>query len=202
MGYFKNTAKIGACVMSLSFMLVGQSFAAQDFLNPIEQTNPPIGHYEFCKINPNECQLTGRDNGPMHLSRNAWSKMISVNTAVNNKIQPLTDMQIHGVEERWSYPTQVGDCEDYVLLKRLQLIKAGFSPADLLITVVLQPDGAGHAILTVRTDFGDFVLDNMRDEVKLWHETGYRFIKRQSSEHAGAWMRLGGGQSGAVGSTN
>lgn len=199
---FKSTAKKGACILGLTLMFAGQSFAAQDFLSPTEQTNPPIGHYEFCKVNPGECNVIGRDQGPMHLSRNAWSKLISINASVNNNIQPLTDMQIHGVEERWSYPQQVGDCEDYALLKRHQLMKAGFSPADLLITVVLQPDGAGHAVLTVRTDFGDFVLDNLRDDVKLWHETGYRFIKRQSSEHAGAWMRLGEGQGGAVGSVN
>lgn len=165
--------------------------AARDFLSPIEQTNPPIGHYEFCKIYANECSRLGRDQGPMHLSRKAWSQILKVNSAVNSAIQPLTDMQIHGVEEVWSYPDQVGDCEDYVLLKRHHLISAGFSPADLLITVVLQPDGSGHAVLTVRTDYGDFVLDNLRNDVRLWHETGYRFIKRQSSEHSGAWMRLG-----------
>lgn len=165
--------------------------ASRDYLTPIAQTNPPIGHYEFCKIYANECTNLGRDQGPMHLTREAWGQMLEINSAVNRSIQPLTDMQIHGVEEVWSYPEDVGDCEDYVLLKRHHLIQAGFSPSDLLITVVLQPDGSGHAVLTVRTDYGDFVLDNLRNDVRLWHETGYRFIKRQSSEHAGAWMRLG-----------
>lgn len=182
-----------AAVLTISILAASltQSHASRDFLSPIQQTNPPIGHYEFCKQYSNECQVLGRDKGPMHLSRNAWSRMLEINNAVNNQIKPLTDMQIHGVEERWSYPNDVGDCEDYVLLKRHHLIQAGFSPADLLITVVLQPDGAGHAVLTVRTDYGDFVLDNLRNDVRLWHETGYRFIKRQSSEHAGAWMSLG-----------
>lgn len=177
--------------MGLLAATITHSHAARDYLTPIEQTNPPIGHYEFCKTYSNECTNLGRDKGPMHLSRNAWSRMLEINSAINNQIKPLTDMQIHGVEELWSYPSDVGDCEDYVLLKRHHLIQAGFSPADLLITVVLQPDGAGHAVLTVRTDYGDFVLDNLRNDVRLWHETGYRFIKRQSSEHSGAWMRLG-----------
>lgn len=183
-----TTSLLAVGVMAATF---GNAQAARDYLSPIEQTNPPIGHYEFCKIYANECGSLGRDQGPMHLSRKAWSQILQVNNAVNNTIQPLTDMQIHGVEEVWSYPQDVGDCEDYVLLKRHHLIEAGFSPSDLLITVVLQPDGSGHAVLTVRTDYGDFVLDNLRNDVRLWHETGYRFIKRQSSEHAGAWMRLG-----------
>ena len=33
-------------------------------------------------------------------------------------IEPVTDQQLWGVEEKWSYPVNKGDCEDYVLLKR------------------------------------------------------------------------------------
>ena len=199
----KNSALlIGLSIMSMGTAQMGVAQAAQDYLSPIKQTNPPIGHYEFCKSNPSECGQIGQDKGPMQLTRTAWDKMLKINISVNKKIRPLTDMQIHGVEERWSIPKSVGDCEDYVLLKRVKLIKAGFSPADLLITVVLQPDGAGHAILTVRTDYGDYILDNMRNDVRLWHETGYRFIKRQSSQHAGAWMQLNEGSARSVGSTN
>ncbi|MEO9458969.1 MAG: transglutaminase-like cysteine peptidase [Lentilitoribacter sp.] len=202
MVHINSTLKTGAILLGLGIASLSNAHAAHDFLSPVSQTNPPIGHYEFCKVNPNECSVIGRDQGPMQLSRKAWDKMLKINTDVNRKIKPLTDMQIHGVEEVWSYPRTVGDCEDYVLLKRASLMKAGFSPADLLITVVLQPDGSGHAVLTVRTDYGDYVLDNLRNDVRLWHETGYRFIKRQSSEHAGAWMKLGNGNSGAVGTTN
>lgn len=198
----KRTIKIGTYVLGLSLMFAGSSLAAQDFLSPIEQTNPPIGHYEFCKINQDECKVIGNDQGPMALSQESWATLISVNNKINSDIKPLTDMQINGVEELWSFPTTVGDCEDYVLLKRRELMKQGFSAADLLITVVIQPNGAGHAVLTVRTNYGDFILDNMRDNVVLWHESGYRFIKRQSSVHAGAWMRLGDGQSAATASFN
>lgn len=187
----RNNTKASLLAAGIFLASMSTVQAARDYLSPIEQTNPPIGHYEFCKVYAKECSSLGRDQGPMHLSRKAWSQILEVNSAVNTAIQPLTDMQIHGVEEVWSYPNKVGDCEDYVLLKRHHLISAGFSPADLLITVVLQPDGSGHAVLTVRTDYGDFVLDNLRNDVRLWHETGYRFIKRQSSEHSGAWMRLG-----------
>lgn len=56
--------------------------------------------------------------------------------------------------------------------------------------MVRLPNGEGHAILTVRTDRGDFVLDNLNDEIKLWNATDYRFLKRQSSNHTGRWVSL------------
>lgn len=163
-------------------------------------TNQPIGHYEFCKQYRDECSAIGKDTGPLVLTQENWKTILNVNYTVNSSIEPMTDMDIYGVEERWAYPRSVGDCEDYVLLKRKMLMKAGISPANLLITVVLQPNGEGHAVLTVRTDRGDFVLDNMRNKVMLWSETEYRFLKRQSSEHAGKWVKLQDGRAEAVGS--
>ncbi len=163
-------------------------------------TNPPIGHYEFCKINPGECRSNGADRGPMVLTRESWQKILEVNYDVNQAVTPMTDMEIHGVEEKWSYPDSVGDCEDYVLLKRRKLIESGFAGSDLLITVVLQPNGDGHAVLTVRTDRGDFILDNMRNKVLLWSDTEYTYLKRQSTEHAGRWVKLQDGRTVAVGS--
>ncbi len=161
-------------------------------------TSQPIGHYRFCKQYPQECNQRSRKSDPMTLTRKAWKQLIDINYSVNRAIKPLTDLEIHGVEEVWSYPEHVGDCEDYVLLKRSLLMQAGFSPADLLITVVRQPDGSGHAVLTVRTDLGDYILDNMRDKVLLWSDTEYTFLKRQSSRHSGKWTKLKPGRPATV----
>jgi predicted transglutaminase-like cysteine proteinase len=46
-------------------------------------------------------------------------------------------------------------------------------------------------VLTVRTDKGEFILDNQNEEVLLWSDTGYRFVKRQSQSDANAWVALG-----------
>ena len=97
----------------------------------------------------------------------------------------MNDFDIYGKDEVWAYPRGAGDCEDYVLEKRRDLMRKGISLADLLITVVRKPDGEGHAVLTVRTDEGDYVLDNLNDAVKPWEETGYRYLKRQSTTHTG-----------------
>jgi len=188
---------VAACGLAISFSAA--AIAAPTNLVATGKTNPPIGHFEFCKSYPDECKSLGRDRGPMALSRKGWATMLDVNTRVNQSVRPDTDLNIFGVEELWSYPRGVGDCEDYVLLKRHMLMQEGFSPNDLLITVVLQPSGEGHAVLTVRTDYGDYILDNLRGDVRLWSETGYTFIKRQSSEHAARWTKLGPGSASNVG---
>ncbi len=182
-----------AFLSGLMLITSGAASAAPANLVATARTNPPVGHYEFCRSHQSECQPLGRDQGPMQLTRSAWSAMLEVNAAVNRDIVPDTDENIYGVPELWAYPRTVGDCEDFVLLKRRLLMERGFSPSDLLITVVLQPNGEGHAVLTVRTDYGDYILDNMRGDVRLWSETGYTFIKRQSSENAGRWTKLGPG---------
>ena len=186
----KNTFKSTLLAALFTALTAPSAFAFTASMATAGGTNPPIGHYEFCKTYSDECGDNGKDAGPTVLTRENWKTLLNVNFTANESITPLTDKEIYGVEERWAYPKTVGDCEDYVLLKRKMLIKAGFAPSDLLITVVLQPNGDGHAVLTVRTDRGDFVLDNMRNKVLLWSETEYRFLKRQSSKNSGLWVRL------------
>lgn len=186
----KNTFKSTLIAAFITAFAAPSAFAFSANMATLGGTNPPIGHYEFCKAYSNECGDNGRDAGPTVLTRDNWKTLLEVNFTANESVAPLTDKEIYGVEERWAYPSTTGDCEDYVLLKRKMLMKAGFPAANLLITVVLQPNGDGHAVLTVRTDRGDFVLDNMRNKVLLWSETEYRFLKRQSSKNSGLWVRL------------
>jgi predicted transglutaminase-like cysteine proteinase len=53
----------------------------------------------------------------------------------------------------------------------------------LLVTVVRDKRDEGHAVLTVITDKGDYVLDNQSKDILLWSETGYSFVKRQSQSN-------------------
>ncbi|MEW9806327.1 transglutaminase-like cysteine peptidase [Mesorhizobium sp. ZMM04-5] len=153
-------------------------------------TSQPIGHYEFCKANPVECNIRLRDPGPEHMSGALWKEIVAVNVGVNAAVRPMNDIDIYGKDEVWAYPGEVGDCEDYVLEKRRDLMRQGLSLSNLLITVVRKPDGEGHVVLTVRTDKGDFVLDNLTDSVRLWDQTGYRFLKRQATNHTGRWVTI------------
>ena len=180
-------ALAAATVMSLS--MGSSAFAA---MKTGGYTSQPIGHYEFCQRNQSECNIRPADYGPVRYSRELWTLVTEVNIAVNRQITPMNDLEIYGTEEFWAYPNDVGDCEDYVLEKRRLLEQAGIPLSDLLITVVRKPDGEGHAVLTLRTDRGDFVLDNLTDQIKPWQEIGYTFLKRQASTHTGRWVAIDG----------
>ncbi|GAB4357078.1 MAG: transglutaminase-like cysteine peptidase [Oricola sp.] len=153
-------------------------------------TSQPIGHYEFCQQRPEECRSNGPNVKPDRLTPEKWKTIVRINASVNAMIAPRTDYEMWGREEIWSYPVKYGDCEDYALLKRHELIEAGFNPGNLLMTVVLQPNGDGHAVLTVRTDHGDFILDNLVGAVLDWRDTRYHYLKRQSSANAGKWVDI------------
>ena len=118
---------------------------------------------------------------------------------MNRAITPATDLLQWGTEERWDFAeTGVGDCEDYVLLKQRWLVSAGLPRQALLVTVVTDLAGDGHAVLTVHTDRGDYILDNMNDDVKLWREMPYGFVKRQSRFVSNEWVSLNGGGAAPV----
>ncbi|MCT7665310.1 transglutaminase-like cysteine peptidase [Shinella kummerowiae] len=163
-------------------------------------TSQPIGHYEFCQTYKSECRAGVRSQAPAKVTKAGWSAIRTINASVNRDITPITDKELHGRDEYWSYPDGAGDCEDFVLLKRKKLMQKGFAPGDLLITVVRKPDGEGHAVLTVRTTEGDFILDNLNNEVKLWTTTPYRYLKRQASFHAGRWVSIENGDAVMVSS--
>jgi predicted transglutaminase-like cysteine proteinase len=150
----------------------------------------PVGHYHFCKANPSECGPTVSTGNPIRLTEVAWHVIVDVNEKMNGKIIQVTDDEYYGKPELWTYPKSAGDCEDFALLKKRELKARGFRESDLLITVVKKRDGSGHAILTVRTSEGDFVLDNLDDRVRRWWQTPYRFQKRPSSVDAGQWVLI------------
>ena len=165
-----------------------QQMQRELFMKTGARTAQPVGHYNLCKARPIECSATSAAKRPPRLSEIAWRVVEEVNTDVNRKIVPMTDDEQFGQVEVWTYPAGAGDCEDFVLLKRRELLARGFRAADLLITVVKKRDGTGHAVLTISTSEGDFVLDNLDAEVKRWSETPYHYVKRQSADDAGRWV--------------
>ena len=154
-------------------------------------SRPPIGWVEFCLASPAECSSAATFPRDVMLTTKAWRELVRVNRSVNAAIKPMTDVDHWGVVEKWSYPDDgYGDCEDYVLLKRRLLMRAGWPRTALLITVVRDRKGEGHAVLTVKTDKGEFVLDNQNEDILLWSDTGYRFVKRQSQSDPNVWVDL------------
>lgn len=158
------------------------------------RASQPVGHWELCQSHPRDCTERTRRGAPVQATHDVMAVLAAVNDRVNRSVIGITDWDHHGVEERWSYPGNYGDCEDYVLAKRRMLMEYGFKAGDLLITVAIQPDGSGHAVLAVRTDRGELILDNVERRVLHWTQTRLRFVKRQSETHAGTWMEIRDGR--------
>jgi predicted transglutaminase-like cysteine proteinase len=153
-------------------------------------TSAPIGHTEFCRNFQGECVPSG-GAVPHQLTEALWRELIDVNRMVNRTITPVTDLEFYHRDEVWTLPSAYGDCEDYVLLKRSELIRRGWPTGSLLVTVVFDEVGQGHAVLLAVTSRGELVLDNKTDTVRPWHETAYRFVKRQSETDPRRWVSVG-----------
>ena len=160
------------------------------FMQAYTETLPPIGYVAFCQEHQVDCRASGPFADLNQLTPNKVAELEQVNIVVNTTISPVTDLDLYGKVEVWTYPKDKGDCEDYVLLKRRILIERGWPESTLLITVVRDENNEGHAVLTVRTDAGDLVLDNKRQAITRWDETPYTFIKRQSERNPLVWISL------------
>lgn len=190
--------------LALSLCLGSAAVASTALAAPMPigaMTTTPIGWIMFCRENADDCRpaSAGLGSEPRKATKGLLSLVSAINDKVNEAIKPVTDRELYGVEERWTYATDKGDCEDFALDKRRALHAAGLPLGDLLLTVVKKRNGEGHAVLTVRTDDGDFVLDNLDRRVRLWNETGYTFVKRQSSTDPNIWLAVVGESDVAVG---
>jgi predicted transglutaminase-like cysteine proteinase len=199
-------AKAALSGIGLAILACGAANAVevsnQTSMKVLGSARMPIGYALFCSNQPSECSGKGSKNARIALDAARYTELDLVNRTVNERIAPVTDEELYGVAERWAYPVDRGDCEDYVLLKRRVLMDAGWNPAALLITVVRDEKGAGHAVLTVVTDRGDYVLDNQQEAVLPWQQTSYEYVKRQSQADPKSWVFVGPGNAeGGVAST-
>jgi predicted transglutaminase-like cysteine proteinase len=164
---------------------------------PVGGAKPaPYGWPHFCRAQPAECEPAPLLPKMVQLTSQSWTELNRINTIINREIEPIGDEDHYRIYEQgilnwWTYPDDgKGNCNDYVLMKRKLLIEAGWAKAALLMTVVIDHNGDGHLILMVRTDRGDLILDNMRQEIVPWDRTGYRFVKRQSEFNHNEWVSI------------
>lgn len=167
----------------------------QDMKAPIMrafgESTPPFGYVGFCAKNPKDCAGGSRKPRRMSLDKSRWAELNKINTYVNRSVRPTTDQELYKTIEKWAYPYKgAGDCEDYVLQKRKMLVTRGWPAESLLITVAIDKNNGGHAVLTVVTDRGDLILDNQEEGIQRWNKTPYRYHKRQSQFHPSVWVSL------------
>ena len=151
-----------------------------------ERTSPPAGHVYYCANNPAACSRYGQ--GAVKLSQSSWDQLIEINNTINHSIKAKADGRI----DEWSSYVTEGDCEDYALTKQQELLSKGWPSDSLLLATAFLPDGTYHAVLIVRTDRGEFVLDNLNPSVLPWQEVPYRWNKRQAVGNPQIWQRVAG----------
>jgi predicted transglutaminase-like cysteine proteinase len=155
-----------------------------------QPATPPFGFVDFCERSPTECRLSNGKTRNLTLSAQDWVTINDVNRRINSRITAIPDQDLYGVKEYWTLPKDKGDCEDFVLLKQRILTDLGFPENTLLITVVRDEKGEGHAVLTLAASDGDYILDNRRNDIRRWNDAHYTFLKRQSVRNPESWVAL------------
>ncbi|UXN61652.1 transglutaminase-like cysteine peptidase [Phyllobacterium zundukense] len=182
-------------LLVLTALLIGSPVSAPAFAQGTEmQLNGkgfgPPAFRSFCGRFASLCN-TRSGARIVQLTADKRRQLQLVNSTVNASIKQQSDMQTNGVEDLWTIPTKAGDCEDFAILKKRELLKRGWPAAALLLTVARLPfSNEGHVVLTVRTSSGDLILDNRTNSVRDWSSTSYRYYARQSQKSAG-WDRIG-----------
>jgi predicted transglutaminase-like cysteine proteinase len=180
----------GAAAQSLA-SLPGRTAPAQ----AVGEARPVIAWTTFCRSYPAECAVDRSEPAQIALTPQVWQQIVATNRRVNTTVRAVTDLDHWGQPDVWDLAEDgTGDCEDYQLLKRHLLVGQGLPRRAMRMTVVIDEKGEGHAVLMVRTDRGDLVLDNKTDAILPWHQTGYTYVKRESQD-AVAWVSLGGATS-------
>jgi predicted transglutaminase-like cysteine proteinase len=146
-------------------------------------TLAPLDFVRFCMDYRSECR-SDRPNAVIALTLQAEGVIADVNKAINHRIAPVTRTA------PWRIYPAAGNCNDYVVTKRHELIKRGFPPSALLIATALTPAGEGHLLLVLRTDRGERVLDNLTDEILPPRRTSFTWLTRQSGSDPHIWEEI------------
>ena len=150
---------------------------------------PPPAFKPFCAKEKSLCSTRG-PRKVFELTPSRKAELAKVNTSVNRQVAERSDLETTGKPDDWRVPRNKGDCEDFAILKKRELVRRGWPSSVLLITVA-RSGGQGHTVLTVRTNEGDLILDNRSSAIKDWSRTPYRYFARQSQSNGKNWERIG-----------
>ncbi len=152
----------------------------------------PFAHVRFCLEHPRECRTRRASASPVRLDARRLAELQHVNNSVNMRIVAQAKPTSPALGARWAIAPAAGDCNDYAVTKRRELIARGWPSSALLLAEAQTGWGEHHLVLVARTSQGDYVLDNLAGHVRLWSETGYRWVKRQSTGNPKLWVEVAG----------
>jgi predicted transglutaminase-like cysteine proteinase len=160
---------------------------------PIAEASPtlaPFQHVRFCLRYPSDCKSDPAQHGRIELSAENLELLNRINSDVNAAIAPTVKGYGPDLKDGWSISPTGGDCNDYAVTKRHDLIEQGLPANDLRLSVVKTSSGIGHLVLVVATTKGDLVLDNLTETIRPWQGTDYRWLKIQSATDAKFWYEI------------
>jgi predicted transglutaminase-like cysteine proteinase len=152
---------------------------------------PPMAHVKFCMSYPSDCRSSRMlfRGGGVKLTMERYAELIEVNAEVNRSIEPMRNWRGVTAEE-WIISPAFGDCNDYAVTKRHELMARGWPTRVLLLAEVVTGWGEHHLVLVVRTRSGDLVVDNLSGNVRPWSKTTYKWVRMQSPENANFWSKV------------
>lgn len=183
-------ASVGA-VFALMAMATPQTTEAafgERFLQAKMNAPAPSAAQDLCQKYSWACKKSGETR---RLTQHDVDIVHKVNRSVNRQIREVSDHRQYRKIDYWTLPlSSRGDCEDFALLKKQRLVASGIAPERLLIATVLDHKRQGHAVLILRADSGDYVLDNLTNRIKPWQSTRYIFLRMQNPNAPQKWVGL------------
>ena len=174
---------------------VGMPSALGSMMKRISFSNftlPPMAYTQFCLRYAGQCkpQRMVFRGGPVRLTAERWEDLKDVNKNVNVAIVP--ERNTKGLAgEKWLIGPSSGDCNDYAVTKRAELLGRGWPTRSLLLSEVVTSWGEHHLVLVVRTSMGDLVLDNMTPQIRPWARAPYQWVRIQTPKNPNYWASLG-----------
>jgi predicted transglutaminase-like cysteine proteinase len=160
---------------------------------PIVEASPtlaPFQHVRFCLRYPSDCKSDPRESERIDPTPENFELLDRINRSTNAAIVPVSKDYGADLGNGWTIAPSSGDCNDYAVTKRHELLLGGLPSKALRLSVVKTASGIGHLVLVVATTKGDMVLDNLTDAIRPWQSTDYRWIKIQSAADARFWNEV------------
>jgi predicted transglutaminase-like cysteine proteinase len=153
-------------------------------------TLAPFQHVRFCLRYPADCNSNPMEAEHIDLSDENSALLDRVNRSANAAIAPIHKSYGRNLADAWTIAPVAGDCNDYAVTKRHELLRSGLPAKALRLAAVRTKSGSGHLVLVAATTKGELVLDNLTDEILPWQSTDYRWMKIQSVGDPRVWNQV------------
>jgi predicted transglutaminase-like cysteine proteinase len=160
---------------------------------PVIEAVPTLAlfqHIRFCLQYPDDCRSNSPESERVDLTSESLELLRRVNHRVNVSIVSKSKAYGSSLEDRWTIAPDRGDCNDYAVTKRHELLRSGLPSSALRLSVTKTATGTGHLVLVVVTTKGNLVMDSLADAIRPWQSTDYEWLKIQSARDPHYWVEI------------